>query len=94
MESGISMLEFEEYKSKLNALKPTLDDLGKALKLDDARSEISELEAEALKDDFWSDIQHSQKVLQRTNTSHETAQKQMRRLRQTQLYLGRSLHHV
>ena len=66
MESGISMLEFEEYKSKLNALKPTLDDLGKALKLDDARSEISELEAEALKDDFWSDIQHSQKVLQRT----------------------------
>ena len=60
------MLEFEEYKGKLNALKPTLENLGIALKLDDARSEISELEAEAAKDGFWNDIQNSQKVLQRT----------------------------
>ena len=31
------MLEFEEYKVKLNNMKPTLDGLGSALKLDDAR---------------------------------------------------------
>ena len=66
MENGMGMLEFEEYKSKLNALKPTLTNLGVALKLDDARREIAELEAEAAKDGFWNDIQHSQKVLQRT----------------------------
>ncbi len=66
MENGMGMLEFEEYKSKLNALKPTLANLGVALKLDDARREIAELEAEAAKDGFWNDIQHSQKVLQRT----------------------------
>ena len=60
------MLEFEEYKSKLNALKPTLENLGAALKLDEARAEIRELEAEAAKEDFWNDIQNSQKVLQRT----------------------------
>ena len=30
------MLEFEEYKVKLNNIRPTLDGLGSALKLDDA----------------------------------------------------------
>jgi peptide chain release factor 2 len=60
------MLEFEEYKGKLNSLKPTLETLGSALKLDDARREITELEAEAAKEGFWNDIANSQKVLQRT----------------------------
>ena len=60
------MLEFEEYKGKLNALKPTLDNLGSALKLVEARAEIQELEDEAAKDGFWNDIQNSHKVLQRT----------------------------
>ena len=34
------MLEFEEYKVKLNALKPTLDDLRSALHLEAAEKEI------------------------------------------------------
>ena len=37
----MSMLEFEEYKSKLNALKPTLDDLQEALHLEEAKREIA-----------------------------------------------------
>ena len=56
------MLEFEEYKVKLNNMKPTLDGLGSALKLDDARSEIAELEAESAKEGFWNDLDRSQKV--------------------------------
>ncbi len=60
------MLEFEEYKVKLGALKPVLKTLEGALKLNDARREIEELEAEASREDFWGDIQNSQKVLQRT----------------------------
>ncbi len=60
------MLEFEEYKQKLSGLKPVLQDLGKALKLEEARREVAELEALAAAEDFWSDLQNSQKVLQRT----------------------------
>ena len=59
------MLEFEEYKVKLNNIKPTLDGLGAALKLDDAKAEIAELEAESSKDGFWNDIDRSQKVQKR-----------------------------
>ena len=60
------MLEFEEYKQKLSGLKPVLQDLGKALKLEEARREVAELEALAAAEDFWSDLKNSQKVLQRT----------------------------
>ena len=40
----MKMLEFEEYKQKLNALKPTLDGLRDALRLEAAEKEIEELE--------------------------------------------------
>ena len=59
------MLEFEEYKGKLNAVKSTLDDLGEALHLEEARREIAELETESAQDGFWNDVKHSQQVQQR-----------------------------
>ncbi len=59
------MLEFEEYKTKLNNLKPTLDDLGEALQLAEAEREIAELETESAQDGFWNNVQHSQQVQQR-----------------------------
>ncbi|NLV85689.1 MAG: peptide chain release factor 2 [Clostridiales bacterium] len=57
------MLEFEEYKVKLGGLKPKLQALGEALKLDEAKKELSELEAETEKDGFWDDLENSQKVM-------------------------------
>jgi len=60
------MIEFEDYKVRLNGLKPTLENLGTALKLEDARAEIARLEAESAADGFWNDLENSQKVLQRT----------------------------
>ena len=60
-----TMLEFEEYKIKLNNLKPTLDELGVALKLDEAKREAAGLEAESAQPEFWNDVQKSQKVQQR-----------------------------
>ncbi|MBP8639558.1 MAG: peptide chain release factor 2 [Oscillospiraceae bacterium] len=60
------MLEFEEYKIKLNNLKPVLDDLGVALKLSDTELEISELEKQTEQNGFWDDLENSQKVLKRT----------------------------
>ena len=59
------MLEFEEYKVKLNNLKPTLVELGTALQLDEARREANELEEESAQPGFWNDLAHSQQVQQR-----------------------------
>ena len=59
------MLEFEEYKAKLNAAKPTLDVLRDALKLEAAQKEIEELEAASEREGFWNDVEKSQKVQRR-----------------------------
>ena len=69
------MLEFEEYKVKLNNIRPTLDGLGSALKLDDARSEIAELEAESAKEGFWNDLDRSQKVQKRMKQLQQKCEK-------------------
>lgn len=58
------MLEFEEYKQKLNNLKPTLDTLREALKLEQARAEIARLEEESSAEGFWNDVKNSQRVNQ------------------------------
>ena len=59
------MLEFEEYKVKLNNIKPTLDVLRDALKLESAEKEIEELEAASERDGFWNDVENSQRVQKR-----------------------------
>lgn len=56
------MLEFEEYKIKLNNAKPGLDELREALKLDAINREIEELEAASEREGFWNDVANSQKV--------------------------------
>ncbi len=62
------MLEFEEYKIKLNNRKPDLDVLRDALKLEAANKEIEELEAASERDGFWNDVENSQKVQKRLKT--------------------------
>ena len=62
------MLEFEEYRQKLNSVKPKLDVLRTALKLDAAEREIEELEAASEREGFWNDVEHSQKVQKRLKT--------------------------
>ena len=59
------MLEFEEYKAKLNAAKPGLEVLRGALKLEAAQKEIEELEAASEREGFWNDVEKSQKVQKR-----------------------------
>lgn len=61
----MAMLEFDEYKTKLNACKPELDHLAEAMHLADARLEIEKLQAEAEEPDYWSDLERSQKGQQR-----------------------------
>ena len=59
------MIEFEEYKGKLNGLKPTLDSLREALHLASAEKEIEELEGQSARDGFWNDVEKSQRVQKR-----------------------------
>ena len=63
-----TMLEFEEYKVKLNNAKPGLEDLRGALKLESAQKEIEELEAASEREGFWNDVEKSQKVQKRLKT--------------------------
>ena len=60
------MIEFDDYKVKIQGLKPALENLGTALKLDETKEEIKKLEEESSAEGFWNDIANSQKVLQRT----------------------------
>ncbi len=62
------MLEFEEYKGRLNALKPTLEVLRGALNLDAAQKEIEELEAASEREGFWNDVANSQRAQKRLKT--------------------------
>ena len=62
------MLEFAEYKVKLNNAKPGLEDLRVALKLESAQKEIEELEAASEREGFWNDVEKSQKVQKRLKT--------------------------
>ena len=62
------MLEFEEYKVKLNNFKPTLDVLRSALKLEAAEKEIEELQAASEREGYWNDVEKSQKDQKRLKT--------------------------
>ncbi len=60
------MLQFEEEKLALRALKPELDDLASALGIENVKKEIATLEQEAAAPGFWDDTENSQKVLKKT----------------------------
>ena len=60
----MSMIEYDEYKQKLLAQKPTLEELKEALNIESARQEYDRLQDESAQDGFWNDMAHSQKVAQ------------------------------
>ena len=74
------MLQFDEYKVKLNNLKPALDELGQALDLSAAARELEMLESESASEGFWDDLEKSQKATRRMNTLRSRLDSQKRRL--------------
>ena len=62
------MLEFEEYKVKLNNRKPALLELREAMRLREAEGEIEKLQAESTEPDYWNDTARSQKAQRRLRT--------------------------
>lgn len=61
------MLEFEEQGLKLRGFFAELTDLKEALAYDSVKQKIVELEAETVKEDFWGDLENSQKILQQVS---------------------------
>ena len=59
------MLQFDEYKVKLNNLLPQLDELEKALNLESAAREVDFLEAQSASDGFWDNPENSQRFSQK-----------------------------
>ena len=74
------MLQFDEYKVKLNNLKPALEELGQALNLESARRELEMLESESASEGFWDDLEKSQKATRRMNALRGKLDSQKRRL--------------
>ncbi len=60
------MIEFEEYKSKLNDLKPKLEELRAAFLPQALLDELERLHAMAEAPGFWDDPARSQKAVMRT----------------------------
>ena len=58
----MAVIEYDEYKQKLQALEPTLQELEKALAIPKAREELAQLQKETEQEGFWSDVERSQKV--------------------------------
>jgi peptide chain release factor 2 len=75
------MLQYEELKLALEALKTDMDDLAAALNLERCRRELSELETKAAAADFWDDMEAAQSVLQKISGFKETISKYNRLVR-------------
>ena len=73
------MLQFDEYKVKLNNLLPQLDELEQALNLENAAREVDFLEAQCAADGFWDDPAKSQRVLQKLKQEKGKLESQAKR---------------
>ena len=62
------MIEFDEYKVKLNNIRPRLDALADSLGIEAAKEEIDRLHAQIDSEGFWDDQEISQKVMKQSRT--------------------------
>ena len=60
------MIEFDEYKVKLNNIRPMLDALSDSLGIEAAKEEIERLHAQIDSDGFWDNQEVSQKVMKQS----------------------------
>ena len=73
------MIQFDEYKVKLNNLAPALQELGAALGLDAARHEVEMLHSESASDGFWDNMEKALKVQQRVKQLEDKIAAQTKR---------------
>ena len=61
-------IEFDNYKQKLNDIKPALDGLADSLNLEGMRNELERLQAMQEAPGFWDDPEKSQKIVMKSRT--------------------------
>ncbi len=59
------IIQLEEAKRALGNLEPEIAELGSALRIDDIKKELAELEEKTADPNFWSDQENSGKILQK-----------------------------
>ena len=59
-------IEFDNYKQKLNEIKPTLDDLAASLNLEGLKNELERLHAMQEAPGFWDNPEKSQQIVMKT----------------------------
>ena len=69
------MIQFEEYKGKLTALKPKLDELAVSLNLEADSEELERLHAQIEAPGFWDNQELSQKVMKRARQLETKAER-------------------
>lgn len=57
------MVEYDQYKLSLNAMENDINELGKALGIENVKKQAEEMEKTTMDADFYSDMEKSQKVL-------------------------------
>lgn len=60
------LIQYDEYKQKLNEIKPKLSQLKDALCLDKIKMQVEELEGLSSQAEFWNETENSHIVLQKT----------------------------
>ena len=62
-------IEFDRYKQKLNEIRPTLEGLADALKIEGLRNELERLHAMQDAHGFWDNPEQSQQIVMKTKTA-------------------------
>ena len=76
----MASIKYDEYKVKLNNLKPVLAELGHSLGLEAAEEELDLLQAQSAAEDFWNDMEKAQKVSQRIKNLQDKLAAHQKRL--------------
>ncbi len=66
------IVALEEARYKLINMRPQIEELGSALRIEELKETIPKLEAQTLEGDFWSDQSRSSSVLQQIKQSKDT----------------------
>ena len=66
------IVALEEAKYKLTGMRPVVAELGNALRIEELKVKVEELEAQTLDPDFWSNQENSSKVLQAIKQAKDT----------------------
>ncbi len=66
------IIALEEAKRKLIDMRPEIEELGRALRIEDLKARASELEAQTLDPNFWSNPDAANKITQEIKQSRDT----------------------